>query len=123
MGKTYNKLRSQNYRFASDQKANEALKSATSFNEPIKKIFDRFIKTRSRFQRFICFLIAGETIILTSELIVGFAHFLLFCFGLLYIFFFWLGLFSATGNSINSEKIFCFLLISIHASSADEVWY
>ena len=26
-------------------------------------------------------------------------------------------------NSINSEKIFCFLLISIHASSADEVWY
>ena len=71
--------------------------------------------------RFICILIAGETIILTSELIVGFAHFLLFCFGLLY--FFWLGLFSATGNSINSEKLFCFLLISIHASSADEVWY
>ena len=44
--------------------------------------------------------------ILTSELIVGFADFLLFCFGLLY--FFWLGLFSTTGNSINSEKIFVF---------------
>ena len=70
MGKTYNKLRSQNYRFASDQNANEALKSATSFNEPIKKLCKY-----------------------------------------------------ATGNSINSEKIFCFLLISIHASSADEVWY
>ena len=38
MGKTYNKLRSQNYRFASDQNANEALKSATSFNKPIKKL-------------------------------------------------------------------------------------
>ena len=38
MGKTNNKLRSQNYRFASDQNANEALKSATSFNEPIKKL-------------------------------------------------------------------------------------
>ena len=37
--------------------------------------------------------------------------------------FFWLGLSSATRNSINSEKNFCFLLISIHASSADEVWY
>ena len=38
MGKTYNELRSQNYRFASDQNANEALKSATSFDEPIKKL-------------------------------------------------------------------------------------
>ena len=38
------------------------------------------------------------------ELMVGFADFLLFCFGLLY--FFRLGLFSATRNSINSEKIF-----------------
>ena len=38
IGKTNNKLRSQNYRFASDQNANEALKSATSFNEPIKKL-------------------------------------------------------------------------------------
>ena len=38
MGKTYNKLRSQNYRFASDQNANEVLKSATSFNKPIKKL-------------------------------------------------------------------------------------
>ena len=37
-GKTNNKLRSQNYRFASDQNANEALKSATRFNEPIKKL-------------------------------------------------------------------------------------
>ena len=38
MGKTYNKLQSQNYCFASDQNANEALKLATSFNEPIKKL-------------------------------------------------------------------------------------
>ena len=36
IGKTNNKLRSQNYRFANDQNANEALKSATSLNEPIK---------------------------------------------------------------------------------------
>ena len=32
------KLRSQNCRFASDQNANEALKSASSFNEPVKKL-------------------------------------------------------------------------------------
>ena len=38
IGKTNNKRRSQNYRFASDQNANAALKSATSFNEPIKKL-------------------------------------------------------------------------------------
>ena len=75
------------------------------FQRLIYIIFDRFIKTRSRFQRFICILIAGETIILTSELIVGFADFLLFCFGLL---FFWLGLFSTTGNSMNTEKNFVF---------------
>ena len=37
---------------------------------------------------------------------VGFADFLLFCFGLLY--FFWLALFSSTRNSINSEKTFVF---------------
>ena len=63
------------------------------------------IKTRSQFQCFICILIAGKTIILTLELMVGFADFLLFCVGLL---FFLLGLFSATRNSINSEKIFVF---------------
>ena len=67
--------------------------------------FLRLIKTRSRFQRFICILIAGETIILTSQLVVGFADFLLFCFGLL---FFRLGLFSASRNSINGQKIFVF---------------
>ena len=37
IGKTNHKLQSQNYRFASNQNANEALKLATSFNEPVKK--------------------------------------------------------------------------------------
>ena len=34
VGKANHKLLSQNHRFARDQNANEALKSATSFNEP-----------------------------------------------------------------------------------------
>ena len=38
IGKANHKLRSQNYRFASGQNTNEALKSATSFNEPKKKL-------------------------------------------------------------------------------------
>ena len=63
------------------------------------------MKTRSRFQRFICILIAGETIILTLEFVVGFADFLHFCFGLLY--FFGLVCFQRL-KSINSEKIFVF---------------
>ena len=38
VSKANHKLRSQNYHFARDQTANEVLKSATSFNEPRKKI-------------------------------------------------------------------------------------
>ena len=60
----------------------------------------QLIETRSRFQRFICILIAGETIFLTSELMVGFAEFCLFVSA---FYFFWLGLFSATWNSVSSR--------------------
>ena len=42
------------------------------------------IKTRFVFQRFVCILVANETISLASELIIGFADFLLLYCGLLF---------------------------------------